>query len=379
MAYNLTAELFSELGVGIIIFGLRFYSRWRVVGFRKFALDDLFAGVSVVFWVLEATFLYTCGHLGNNIGLNEETALEVPDNEVPRLVKGSKHAFVAWVFYILLIWSLKGVLLFLYNRLTMGLRQQKLARLMIVVSAATFLASLLWHIFSCYPIERAWQIKPFPGDNCTLRRGNYIIITALDIVTDIGIMAIPLPLLLQSTLGYRKKIPLVVLFSSGIFVMVCAILRAYYSLKNIETLAIALGWASREILVASIVVCAPSLKHLISTVKRALTSDGGSESWRSHGLADRANSMPMNNPRSDLEGQVMTVGSRSQKRSPHYMLFDIGCSKFEQRLSVPGGESQDHINAIPEVADSIDADRNVVMEHSIQVTTEVTVSRVSDE
>lgn len=58
------------------------------------------------------------GYFGNNIGLNEETALKVLDSEVPKLVKGSKHAYVAWVFHILLIWSLRGVLLFLYNRLT---------------------------------------------------------------------------------------------------------------------------------------------------------------------------------------------------------------------------------------------------------------------
>lgn len=81
----------------------------------------------------------------------------------------------------------------------MGFRQQKLARLTIAAPAATFLAGLFWYIFPCYPNERAWQIKSFPGgkttsllssilsltsdgDNCTLRRGNYIIITALHIM-----------------------------------------------------------------------------------------------------------------------------------------------------------------------------------------------------
>jgi hypothetical protein len=48
MAYNLTAELFTELAIGMIIFGLRFYARWKLVGFRGFALDDLFAGFAVV-------------------------------------------------------------------------------------------------------------------------------------------------------------------------------------------------------------------------------------------------------------------------------------------------------------------------------------------
>lgn len=48
MAYSLTAELFSELAIGILIFSLRFFARWKVVGFRNFWYDDLFAGIAVV-------------------------------------------------------------------------------------------------------------------------------------------------------------------------------------------------------------------------------------------------------------------------------------------------------------------------------------------
>lgn len=58
------------------------------------------------------------GAKGNNIGLNETTAMEVPDSQVPILALGSKLAYAAWMFYILLIWSLKSVLLSLYIRLT---------------------------------------------------------------------------------------------------------------------------------------------------------------------------------------------------------------------------------------------------------------------
>ena len=36
---------------------------------------------------------------------------------------------------------------------------QKLAKIMIVFSVATFLASMFWHIFSCYLIRKAWQVK----------------------------------------------------------------------------------------------------------------------------------------------------------------------------------------------------------------------------
>src|SRR4051812_5218773 len=53
---------------------------------------------------------------GSNIGLNEETAAQVPDDEVEWLRKGSIFAFIAWLSYIFMAWSFKGVLMFLYNR-----------------------------------------------------------------------------------------------------------------------------------------------------------------------------------------------------------------------------------------------------------------------
>jgi len=55
---------------------------------------------------------------GSNIGLTEKTALEVPDDQVPVLREGSIDAFIAWLSYIFMAWSFKGVLIFLYNKMT---------------------------------------------------------------------------------------------------------------------------------------------------------------------------------------------------------------------------------------------------------------------
>ena len=55
--------------------------------------------------------------LGNNVGLDKKTALEVPNRDIPHLVLGSKIAFMNWLWYITFIWCLKGVLLALYFKL----------------------------------------------------------------------------------------------------------------------------------------------------------------------------------------------------------------------------------------------------------------------
>lgn len=85
----------------------------------------------------------------------------------------------------------------------------------------------------------------------------------------------PIPLVLTARIRISQKIMLCALFSSGIFVMVAAFLRAYYSVKNISTLAIALGWASREALVSVFTVSAPGVKPLITQSKWFRSSRGG--------------------------------------------------------------------------------------------------------
>lgn len=55
---------------------------------------------------------------GSNIGLSTETALQIPDSELQSYKIGSICGFLAWIAYILAVWAFKGVLVFLYTRLT---------------------------------------------------------------------------------------------------------------------------------------------------------------------------------------------------------------------------------------------------------------------
>ena len=80
-------------------------------------------------------------------------------------------------------------------------------------------------------------------------------------------MTVPLPIIISAKIPPFQKFVLCILFSSGIFVMIAAVLRAYYSVSNLNNLDVALGWASREALVSVVVVCAPGIKPLLSQFK----------------------------------------------------------------------------------------------------------------
>ena len=54
----------------------------------------------------------------SNVGLDDKTAMMIPDNQLGSYRTGSICAFVAWIAYILSVWGFKTALVFLYNRLT---------------------------------------------------------------------------------------------------------------------------------------------------------------------------------------------------------------------------------------------------------------------
>lgn len=89
----------------------------------------------------------------------------------------------------------------------------------------------------------------------------------MNVISDALIMIIPIPLLVKLQVPLHRKAILAGMFSSGVFIMVCTVLRAYYSLKSLSTLSIALNWANRECFVAAIVVSLPGIKPLFRNTR----------------------------------------------------------------------------------------------------------------
>jgi hypothetical protein len=102
------------------------------------------------------------------------------------------------------------------------------------------------------------------SDVCSLWPTIAVIIGTFNALSDISILVIPLPILWRVQIPIRRKIALGVVFSLGYFVIITTILRSYYSVLSLNTLPIALGWASRETFCATIAVCAPGIKPLFS-------------------------------------------------------------------------------------------------------------------
>ncbi|EME47820.1 hypothetical protein DOTSEDRAFT_69676 [Dothistroma septosporum NZE10] len=321
-------EVWTEYGISICLILLRFYARLKFFGIRNLDIGDAFAALALIFYTLETAGIYNLTQLSNNVGLNEVTAMLVPDSQIPAMTLGSKLAFMNWIWYISLIWALKGVLLTIYVKLGTGVARQEMAvKIFSVFTFCTWLACILTHVCQCLPASRSWQIKPYPGDNCTLRKPNYIVIGVLNSLTDLGIIILPMPLLFRVKVPVKQKIALIVLFSLGFFVIVATILRAYYSLESLDTLIIALGWASRETFVATVVACAPGIKPLISKTHWFRSASSHSGNKGSHDPS-KYFSFSRRSPKGEIGGSGIVVSrsvdvyhERSRDREPDFEMM----------------------------------------------------------
>lgn len=142
---HVDAELYIEYCFGFLILFVRLAGRTVLYGFGGLAWDDLCTFVTMVrirrplsrlsrtsspdkvivsdgrvlqfFWTSELAILVNMDDYGNSIGLTEEELLLLDDVTKHDYRIGDKLHFASWMAYIVLIWSMKGIIIFNYDRL----------------------------------------------------------------------------------------------------------------------------------------------------------------------------------------------------------------------------------------------------------------------
>ncbi|KAI9732442.1 MAG: hypothetical protein M1834_001650 [Cirrosporium novae-zelandiae] len=352
-------EVWTEYGIGMCIFFLRFFARATVVGIRNFQYDDYFALLGMVLWTIDNSLIDVMGKHGSFVGLNEQTAAALDEKTVKSYTIGSKALFVAWITYVSMIWCMKAVLLGLYNRITLGLWQHRLIKIMAVSCGITYIAFLLTHFLHCLPIQKNWQVKPYAGDACTLTTPNYLVVVTTNVLTDLGILSIPLPLLWAVKIPIHRKLIIAMLLCSGIFVICAAILRAVFSVGNIGDLSNAALWVSRETFTSSIATSIPAIKPLFSKHSWINSSRGKSSSNK--------NSRGLTFPWSKSGGN--TTATLTSRMGNGYELSNVGKGKTTlgmKPLSDQGSEEY----IMGRVRDEVDRGEAINKKIEVQVTHE---------
>ncbi|KAI1191955.1 hypothetical protein F5B17DRAFT_448370 [Nemania serpens] len=179
---------------------------------------------------------------------------------------------------------------------------------------------------------------------------------SLNIVSDLYLLSIPIPMLWNTTLALPKKLGLIVLFSGGVFIIVCALIRAVLIVTDpIGGAQTAGSWAVRETFVAVITTNLPMvfplisgwLKPIISSLARSMRS--GSYEKSSDGKFRRSivtvgggvrngQNRQGRAPRTanPLTGLTFTESEERMLSQGHVRLHDLQTAGTPQSSTLPG-------------------------------------------
>ncbi|RYC60380.1 hypothetical protein CHU98_g5833 [Xylaria longipes] len=260
-------EDFTLFAVGFIITVTRTFARVKQVGFKGLQGDDYLVWLAMLIYAAETALAYSVGAvamgLANNGMTNEERRTLDPNSPEYH----TRHVIASASFTGLLV-----------DFVVSGLGRTYLRRIYIgfALLAATYLAATLNLFLGCRPFHRYWQINPDPGDGCQPAVSARVVwvYASLNIISDLYLLSIPIPMLWNTTLALPKKLGLIVLFSGGVFIIVCALIRAVLIVTDpIGGAQTAGSWAVRETFVAVITTNLPMVFPLISGwVKPIITS-----------------------------------------------------------------------------------------------------------
>ncbi|KAM7195747.1 hypothetical protein V8F20_007317 [Naviculisporaceae sp. PSN 640] len=273
---NFTIEAFTLLGIGIAIIILRLYARISTVGLSRLQPDDALMSLAAIVYSIETALAYSVGAYwsglaNNNMSDEDRISLEPQSREYQQRVNGSKTQIAGWSTYTTLLWLIKAAMCTFYLRLTEGLEFRNRIYIGFGLLGTTYLAVILTILLSCYPLSRNWQIYPDPGKFCqpAVSQIDIFVTLVLNVLTDLYLWTIPIPMLLQVNLRPAKKAGLIVLFSGGIFVMMAGILRCVLILTDPVKGAENAGyWAVRETFVAVVTSNIPMIVPLINRWSR---------------------------------------------------------------------------------------------------------------
>ncbi|KAJ5608302.1 hypothetical protein N7537_004921 [Penicillium hordei] len=282
----------ATLGVSITFFSiasifvaLRFISRIFVV--RKIGLHDW---LMLVAWIIDFGFSFSL-FFAVRKGLGLHSSDIKPEDELA--FNKANYAFT--VLYNPALMAVKTSILVFYLTLT---RNQKVFQwanyiTLFVVNAAGVALTMV-NVFQCRPIDAVFLSNVPPYASCTDIVTLYLSSSPVNIITDVTILLLPIPLLTKMRLPFKQKIILVITFSFGVFAAVVDVVRIAFlqqaatsrslELKSVHIqniggvdfswyASLSFMWSVVEVNLSIICGCVPSLKPLVTRLVPKLIRD----------------------------------------------------------------------------------------------------------
>ncbi|KAK0337115.1 hypothetical protein LTR91_006437 [Friedmanniomyces endolithicus] len=257
-AVVIVSLLFTVLAV--IASALRLYTR-IVIG-RNGGYDDFF--ITIATFLSVGLTVCTCLEIRYGDGQHEWT---ISQAEATRSLQA---LYASIIIYNLALFTCKASILLQYLRI-FPQRDFRIACFALMGFSIAYVNWSFWsQVFFCKPIAAYWDLEMTDG-KCFDRGLVWFMNAGINIVSDIAVAALPLPMLKQLRIQRRPKIALMVVFGLGGFTCIVSILRlesiyaASHSLKDTSyNSSLAALWSSLEVNTGILCSSLPTLKTLLS-------------------------------------------------------------------------------------------------------------------
>ncbi|KAI9152041.1 L-fucose-proton symporter [Paramyrothecium foliicola] len=277
----------ATLVLASVFVAARMVCRYFIV--KKLSWDDK---VMALAWLIAFWLSFTvCLGAVNGLGKHD---VDIPEHQLPRL---RRCEYVFSILYNPALMAAKTSVLIFYLRLAkhtqVVLRYASWATLIVVNVAGTVLTFM--NIFQCSPVDAAWNVGLYENAQCIPLLTEFICAAPVNVITDLAILALPIPVLTSMRLPSRQKTILVLTFALGIFVTIVDVVRIYYLQRAITDIpqgvssnpevsfggqanfpwnaSLSFMWSVVEVNVGMTCACVPTLKPLILKLLPAMLYD----------------------------------------------------------------------------------------------------------
>ncbi|KAI3329233.1 hypothetical protein HD806DRAFT_482265 [Xylariaceae sp. AK1471] len=263
-AHVLVIVVVILLSIATLSVGLRIYT--RVCLLKQVGADDYLSLLALGLAI--ATGISQC--INTRYGLGKHVwDLELPEEIMAYL----KNFYVSIIFYNTGLMVVKLTFLTQYYRVLVSRRFRIICAVAMVIIGLWSFSQVLVGIFICLPVAGFWDSSLNP--QCIPTPLQWYINAAGNIVTDIAIFVMPLPVLVRLKLPKAQRLSLVGIFSLGFFTCAISVIRIKFlkqggdfSYENIE----GSSWSIAE-LCSGVTCCSlPTLRPFLAKYVPALAS-----------------------------------------------------------------------------------------------------------
>ncbi|OAP56481.1 hypothetical protein AYL99_09660 [Fonsecaea erecta] len=254
-----TAVVFNVLAFVFIV--LRCISRFMVI--HRAGLEDYL----IIFALVLSTGLTVTIALQKEHGLGRHAyTVSEEDNETL-----SKLLYASIIVYNLGLFLVKDSILYQYLRFFVEPRYRLAAWALIIFVCLAGVTFILTSCFSCWPVAYYWD-KSIKGGHCIDLMAFWFSFSGFNIITDLAVWVLPMPVLKSLRLPRRQKFSLIAVFALGGFGCITAILRlhALYIASISTDLTYdnvgAATWSAAELNVGIMCACIPAMRPIINSM-----------------------------------------------------------------------------------------------------------------